>query len=163
MARLYRNEWKKGIFKPVLPRLWANTTVQSNGCWTYLSGKDDIRPRICVEKRYIPVSRASWVEHRGAIPIDKWVLHTCVGNRRCWNPLHLYLGTPKTNAKDRDVQGRANTPYGDHHANSKLTSDAVIQIRSAPSSVTHLELAQRFGVSKHTVKNVRAYRSWNKL
>lgn len=47
----------------------------------------------------------AFILHTGALP-RKWVLHHC-DNPPCCNPQHLYDGTPKDNARDRDMRGRS--------------------------------------------------------
>jgi hypothetical protein len=68
------------------------------GCFTYIGGKK--------------AHRYSYGVHKGVVPNDMCVLHTC-DNRGCVNPEHLWLGTQGENIKDRDIKGR--------HAGTKQT------------------------------------------
>ena len=56
--------------------------------------------------------RWAWMEVNGPIPKGLCVCHKC-DNPSCINPDHLFLGTVKDNAKDRDKKGR--------HYNQKKT------------------------------------------
>ena len=47
----------------------------------------------------IPAHRLSFLYFKGPIPDDLLVLHRC-NNKSCWNPAHLYAGTPADNARD---------------------------------------------------------------
>ena len=49
--------------------------------------------------------RFSYEIHKGEIPKDKWVLHTC-DIRLCVNPWHLWLGTRLENMQDASKKGR---------------------------------------------------------
>lgn len=47
----------------------------------------------------------SWLLANRQLEPKQWVLHKC-HNSRCVNPDHLYSGTPKDNAQDRENAGR---------------------------------------------------------
>ena len=68
--------------------------------------------------------RVAYEEHYGEIPEGKLVLHKC-GNKSCINPKHLYAGTDKENAADRERHG--NTVRGEIHYKSKC-SDAIVRM-----------------------------------
>ena len=52
--------------------------------------------------------RVAWEAHHAEpIPEGMWVLHKC-DNPRCFNPEHLFLGTPKDNTHDMCDKGRNN-------------------------------------------------------
>lgn len=64
-----------------------------------------------------------WV---GEIPPGLQVCHHC-DTPRCCNPSHLFLGTAKQNAEDRDRKGRHWAPSGRDHYNYKHGKYAVVQ------------------------------------
>ena len=134
--------------------------------------------------------RISWLLFRGSIPEGMLVCHTC-DVRHCVNPDHLFLGTHKDNAQDaiqkgRKVISRGNKhgsrtmpwrvargerhssktkPHrvcrGERHGNSKLTDDAVIEIRAERATGTpKVVLAERFQVSVNTIEYVEGYKTW---
>lgn len=116
----------------------------------------------------------SWEMHVGAIPNRMCVLHKC-DNRGCVNPDHLFLGTHRDNAIDREAKGRggaAKTPIASHargarhgskthperilrgeaHPQSKLTDDNRGAIRDMlRNGATQREVAEVFGVSQQTI------------
>lgn len=62
--------------------------------------------RMSLDGATVAVHIAAWVNENGLIPPRKQLDHLC-RNRRCCNPAHLELVTPKQNAKRRSA---ANSP-----------------------------------------------------
>jgi HNH endonuclease len=124
-------------------------TVASNGCWNwdnqvdsdgYGRGADYSTGRRT--RAHILVYEA----HVGPVPEGLQLDHLC-RNKRCVNPTHL---EPVTN--------RENTHRG---AMAKLDADAVRFIRTSGHTIT--ELAQRFGVSRKTVRLARQGVTWTNV
>ena len=61
--------------------------------------------------------RFSYELHVGPVPEGLCVLHKC-DVRSCVRPDHLFLGTERDNAHDRDTKGRMVTPFVPGHAYS---------------------------------------------
>jgi DNA-binding transcriptional regulator YiaG len=90
------------------------------------------------------------------------VRHDC-DNPACINPEHLSLGTQADNIADAIARGRARhrTPEGTEHHAAKLTDEVVRAIRQSTDSAR--VAAERFGVSRGTVKDVRRRRTWRHI
>lgn len=62
------------------------------------------------------------------VPGGMCVLHEC-DNPPCHNPRHLFLGTHKTNAEDRECKGRGVHVTGKRNGKCKLSDQDVLDIR----------------------------------
>lgn len=81
----------------------------------------------------------------GEIPQGLCVLHHC-DNPKCVNPKHLYLGTYKDNARDREVRRRSNRGH-------RFSPTDVIDIRRDYRGSNDLpEFASRYDVSVSTIR-----------
>ena len=70
------------------------------------------------------------------------------------NPNHLWLGTYKDNAQDRNKKGR-----GYKLSNKKLSEEQVVEI-FMDKTKTVKEMASKFGVHISTIDFIRQRRSW---
>lgn len=118
-------------------------------CWNWLGSLDTAGYGL------IRVNGELWKAHRyiyyktyGEIK-DK-VLHVC-NNTLCVNPNHLYDGSSKENAKDRDTSGNL-VVFG---RRKKLTNSQANEIRNLYSAgMTRNTLANKFNVSITVIFNV---------
>lgn len=112
--------------------------------------------------------RKTWAAHRiawimwnmQAIPRGMVISHTC-SNKACVNPRHLELATYSENNQHTVLSGRANHRVGESCSWSKLTDEAVREIRT--SSASGVSLAAKFGVSPSQVSHVKSGRRWTHL
>jgi hypothetical protein len=129
------------------------------GCWLWTgsckktSGYGDVR----IGYKNVLAHRMSYAIHRGEIPDGQCVLHKC-DNRSCVNPGHLFLGTYKDNAEDRERKGRGNQLSGEAHPRAKLTLLDVAEIRA--SSAPSRALGRKFGVDKAIIQRIRKGEIW---
>ena len=101
------NAAKKDI--PPHLRFWENAERGGvDECWSW-NGVTDQHGygRIHFRTRKIKAHRVSYEMHKGPIPDDLVICHTC-DNPNCVNPAHLFAGTQSDNAKDMARKGRIN-------------------------------------------------------
>ena len=171
--------------KSIIDRFWSK--VDKDGpvpehvpeigqCWIWTGGVDaHSYGSIAVGRTMIRAHRMSWNVHVGPVPDGLNVLHRC-DNPPCVNPAHLWLGTQKDNARDRERKGRGNQVKGErhglrlhpervargsrHHA-AKIDETTVREIRrSRDSGDSLLTIAKRFGLHFGTVSKIVHRRLW---
>lgn len=137
--------------------IFRGWSVTSEGCWEFSGSRNahgygtmGVRQKTYLTHR---LAYEAWV---GPIPDGLIVRHKC-DNPPCINPEHLELGTYSDNAWDRENRGRRNIA-GPRNPNSKLSSQAVKEIRSSPLSDTELSL--QYGVVRTSIANVRNGVTW---
>lgn len=108
--------------------------------------------------------RVAYKLYSGVIPDGMSVLHKC-DNPHCVNPKHLYLGTYKNNASDRETRDRGNHAYGMKHGRNKLTSSQVLEIRDLHDTGKYscFRLASIYGVNPKTVYDIVNRKIWKTL
>lgn len=127
---------------------WKGVSHHSGYCHMNYDGKD------------MGIHRVSWLLYHGNIPHGINILHKC-DNRRCSNPDHLFLGTSKDNHDDMVNKGRKNSPSGENHHNSKLTSEKVKKIKELLIlGVTSSRICRDFNMSKGAIEGIKLGKTW---
>jgi hypothetical protein len=100
-------------------------------------------------------NRAALMRAGVKVPPDMHACHKC-DNPPCVNPSHLYVGTPKDNARDAlERGGFARRPRGELHGRAKLTDQQVDEIRQrARAGETYARLAREFPVSNTSIRRI---------
>lgn len=111
--------------------------------------------------------RVSYELYIGAVGDGLFVCHHC-DNRRCVNPVHLFLGTAADNTRDMYAKGRQRNirprrqARGERHGLHKLTAEQVADIRRryAAGGVTQVQLGREYGVSDGHVCGIISGKFW---
>jgi hypothetical protein len=151
---------KKPHKQKILERIQIDNET---GCWNWTGklcnrGYGWLKETSAGKKRYLKSHRASYETWNGVIPPGMFVCHTC-DNRRCVNPEHLFLGTPKENIADARAKGRLGGPQKKKRVclNEGQAIYALMSTRSA------VELAKEWGVSKSCLFGLRQRKTWRHL
>lgn len=143
-------------------RFWRSVD-KSEGCWTW-RGASAGRGygSLHHDKQSLRAHRVSWELTHGPISGGLWVLHKC-DNPACVRPDHLFLGTAKDNAVDRERKGRGHRKnIWPHQPIGKLNEPIVWAIRLiakhrlAPMHV----IANRFRISITAARKAVRGHSW---
>jgi hypothetical protein len=97
---------------------------------------------------------AFFVTHgRWPIPL---CCHSC-DNPSCFNPRHLFEGTPADNLAD--CANKMRTAHGSKNYFAKLTPQIVSDIRRAHTGYIE-SLAQKYGISRSQIKRLIGVTNW---
>ena len=112
----------------------------------------------------VSAHRLSFTIHKGNIPAGLIVMHSC-DNRRCVNPLHLFLGTHKTNAEDCISKGRFKAPSkGSKHPRSILTEEQAKKAKDLSGQYgAQKALAKEYGVHQTTISAIMRNKNWKHI
>lgn len=153
---------------PVMPGM-------STSCWTWMGAKDTGGyGNFNLGMRFVKAHSFAFTQKNGALPEGKFVLHTC-DNPSCCNPAHLYAGTKKDNAQDRERRQRGNHAVGQRHGcvthpglhrgerngRAKMTEDTVRDLRRRHREGERAaSLARAYGLTKTTVSGILRGKLW---
>lgn len=132
-------------------------------CWIW-EGSFNTSGYGCLEwngGKYISAHRASYLIHFNDLPSNLSICHKC-DNPTCVNPSHLFLGTPKDNAQDRDKKGRLKTLKHDSHPMRKITMEIAKEIRELiKTNKYHLrEISEKYNLSKTNILHIKHNKIW---
>lgn len=146
-----------------LEQRFVDKTVQQGGCvlWTgalFENGYGAFQ----IDGKAVRAHRHAYTKTNGPIPAGMFVCHRC-DVPACVNPEHLFLGTAKDNAQDRQAKGRGNAPRGERHGMAKLTQVGVEAIRRKLKRGTpRKEIAAMYGVSVAAVTRINTGAAWQR-
>ena len=143
--------------KPLASRIMNSVDVNENGCLVWnKSVSHNGYGLMNVGGKNARVHRVAYELAFGEIPNGQQVCHMC-DCPPCCNPRHLFLGTAKENAQDRQLKGRG----GVRTRGTKLTKADVLSIRNSKGSVA--AIATQFDISVSTVYAIVNGSRWGSL
>jgi hypothetical protein len=169
----YLRLWKNGTLQPQFvigddeARFWSR--VNKNGpihpelktpCWLWTGSLKRRYGRFWVQGGDIRAHRYSYILHKGPIPEDLFVCHSC-DVPICVNPDHLWLGTALQNNQDMHAKGRNADPLAAVPKHAKLTEDQILEIRQLwKGDLTGEKIADLFKISKASVSRIVNGKAW---
>lgn len=126
--------------------------VTENECWEVISHCTDNAGYGQYKNQRAHI--VMYKKHKGEIPKGMHVRHIC-DNKLCCNPKHLILGTHKDNMQDALERDRFNPKR-------KLNIEQVIQILEMLPNFTETEIANKYGIKRQTVNDIKHRRIWEK-
>lgn len=142
-------------------RFWSKVDKADShgGCWLWVGGKSkNGYGKFWCEGRMTCAHRVSYVLAHGHISDGLHVLHSC-DNPACVNPIHLFLGTPANNMKDKVQKSRQQR--GEAVPQSKLTVEDIRDLRLRREQGALLrELGALFGISESTASCIVNRVTW---
>lgn len=156
-----------GQYATLEDRFWAKVDM-SGECWLWKAAVDNCGYgwfKLCGNMQR--AHRVSMMLSGTVVPDGLCVLHKC-DNPPCVNPAHLFIGTRRDNAKDRNAKHRQSCGAahslacsGENHGSSVLENNDVREIRSlCGSGVAHWKIADKFGVHKSLISKVNLRSAW---
>lgn len=151
--------------EPLAERFWSKVQI-TPACWEWQAARHTFGyGKYWDGERVLDAHRVSYAFHNGPIPSGMVVRHKC-DNPPCVNPDHLELGTQAQNIADAvargrygDRRGRGQGRLGEQHQGAKLCAEAVREIRA--SSDPARVLAERYGVSRSLIGQVKSLKIWS--
>jgi hypothetical protein len=139
--------------------------IDSNGCWICTShSKDDFGyPYYFFEGKLIRMSRYMYQKHKGTIPNNLIIRHTC-DNSSCINPDHLTIGTKKDNMQDAVLRER--NIRGERVHTNKLTEEQVREIKKLLQNKYRgyiTDIAKMFNVTLECISSIKAGHNWKHI
>lgn len=139
---------------------YTDSSGGPDACWLWTGHTDTCGyGMIGAGSRKFKAHRVRWEVTFGP-PGELQVLHRC-DTPACNNPRHLFLGTPASNAADREGKGRGNQPKGERAARSRVSEAQARRILFGGESP--IALSRELGISVGTIYHIRRRLTWRHL
>lgn len=147
-----------------MDRFWEKVRIGSKeDCWIWTAGCDrDGRGRFKLNGTTVYAPRVSWELYYGPIPEGLYVLHRC-DNPSCVNHNHLFLGTLKDNAIDRNLKGRNADITGEKNPSAKTSEKEAQEIIDMLNDGYSLKSIKEAGYSWNCAQNIKYMKAWTHL
>ena len=143
---------------PPMDRLKSNIIKKvsmsfADGCWNFTGCiQSNGYGRMTYKRKTQGAHRWSYIAFVGEIPPGMDVCHSC-DNRRCVNPMHLFVGTRKENMQDAKTKGRVAT--GEKLPQSKISpAQKILIMEKVNSGESYKDIADSFGVTKSSIGRI---------
>lgn len=150
---------------PLEERFWPKiSSTNAAGCREWLGQKDrNGYGSIGLGRKRVNTHRLAMALHLG-LDLDDLrglcVCHKC-DNPACCEPSHLFLGTQRDNIHDAIVKGRRGSTAGELNCRSKLTAQAVQQMRELRKAGRTFEsIGAEFGVKSNAARKAALGLTW---
>lgn len=152
--RCYYKEVTKGTIQnfphTTLADTFMNRVRKTESCWIWTGTTNQYGYGIVlVDKKSKRAHRVSYEIHKGEIPSDMVVMHSC-DTPACVNPDHLSIGTKLDN--NRDCKEKRRNAFGERNGHAKVTDEQIDLIRTLP--FTQVQLAQMFGITQSQISRI---------
>lgn len=146
------------------PRVDRNGPVSTHTpslgpCWLWTGAKQSQGyGMMWRDGRVLGAHKLAWIDTHGLVPEGMSVLHRC-DNPSCVRPDHLWLGTTRDNAVDRQSKGRGNR--GDGSARAKDRTRPMVTLTLSPEALARLDAIAaergqtRSGAVEQLIRNAR--------
>lgn len=137
--------------------------IIKDGCWDWKGciEKNGYARLSCRDIKVRHAHTASYLIHIGKVPEGFQVNHLC-HNRKCSNPLHLYIGTQQDNMRDKILANRQ--AKGSKNGNSKLTEYDVKKIKQMLKNGEKIKnVSDIFNVSTTQIRNINDLSQWKHI
>jgi hypothetical protein len=137
----------------------------TEGCWIWFGAKNrkgygQLGITVGSKKTTARAHRIAYEKYIGSIPKGVLVLHKC-DVPACVNPEHLFLGTDKDNAIDRNAKKRNRSNKGENNHTCKTSIHTVTTIKQMlKAGFSRKELVEFFHKTKNIVDCIATGKSW---
>ncbi|HEU4805428.1 MAG TPA: HNH endonuclease signature motif containing protein [Nitrobacter sp.] len=139
----------------------GHTKKPDSGCWEWHETRTAKGYGVIRHKgKTMAAHRSAYATFIGPLSDGMQINHKC-DNPPCINPAHLYQGTQRDNVADMIARGRIDRKGVNCNGLRKLDEAMVRQIRASHMSTR--KAAALFGVSQHTISDVRTGKSWGHI
>lgn len=143
-------------------------TDKSGSCWDWLGTITNGTPRMQNNHIRYNVLRYVFTKYVTSLSVNEFVYRTC-GNRKCIKPSHLKAGSRaditahlrSIGALKMTAQKAFNNTIRARKQHSKLTPEQALEIFHSP--LNSKELAELYGISRSSVRDIKTGRRWAKF